>query len=369
MNTLLSPQTEWETYVAHEIPHIAKLIAPYHLSLSSEQPHIKGERFLMQALTTIGGRKVILLGVNTKTNEPVVIKASKERSGRNELHHERRCRTLLHQMKFSYESFHSPKEVLFLDTKGYTIFVSAFVPQTVSFLERPLEEQFSYALRGFKAQERTRATTAKHFAQVKHVFGTRTHHDYLKLSRGFLESATYLNAPDSTRSLMEDSHQKLVSGVERIEQYCGFLTHTDFVPHNIRICNDTLYLLDFSSLRFGNKHEGWARFLNFMTLYNRELEAWLLLYMKHNRSVEEQESLQLMRLYRLEEIIVYYLNTLKKSEGNLLTLNQARVTFWSEVLRAEWENTRVSDTIVEHYRTTRDALRSESEKERQIGLH
>lgn len=369
MNNSIHPQTEWERYTGEEIPKIAALIAPYHLTLFSDQPHIKGERFLMQALTTIGGRKLILLGLNTETDEPVVIKASRERAGRDELHHERKCRNLLHQMKFSYESFHSPKEVLFTDTEGYTIFVSAFVPQTVSFLERPLREQFDYALRGLKAQERTRATTAKHFAQIKNVFGTRTHHEYISQSAGFLKSATDLHAPATTLALLERTHQKIIASQQRIEQYCGFLTHTDFVPHNIRIFDDTLYLLDFSSLLFGNKHESWARFLNFMTLYNRDLETWLLEYIEHNRAPEEQESLHLMRLYRLEEIIVYYLNTLTKSEGNLLALNTARVKFWSDVLLAELDDIRVSDAVVEQYRRTRDTLRSESEKERQIGLH
>ena len=48
-----------------------------------------------------------------------------------------------------------------------------------------------------------------------------------------------------------------------------------------------MYLLDHSSLRFGNKYEGWARFRNFTTFYNRPLEEALLLYMRNNRAEEK----------------------------------------------------------------------------------
>jgi thiamine kinase-like enzyme len=161
----------------------------------------------------------------------------------------------------------------------------------------------------------------------------------------------------------------LLKNHSRIDQYGNFLTHTDFVPHNFRIKDGTLYLLDFSSLRFGNKHEGWARFLNFMTLHNRELETLLVSYVKDNRSEEELESLWLMRLFRLGEIITYYVTTLDKSVDNLLTLNQSRVVFWSEVLKAELRNERVAESIVEEYRQQRDQLRTEEEKVRQVGLH
>ncbi len=130
-----------------------------------------------------------------------------------------------------------------------------------------------------------------------------------------------------------------------------------------------LYLLDFSSLRFGNKHESWARFLNFMALYNPALENLLITYVEQNRSSEERESLQLMRLFRLGELVAYYANTLEKSSGDLFTLNQARIAFWTDVLIAELHNTRVDATVRTAYTQRRDALRSNSEKVRQIGLH
>ncbi len=359
----------WQTYVQRELPTVAKLLETEHIALDTDQPHIKGERFLMQALTTIGGKKLILLGIKTDTNERVVVKVTNDQSGRAELTHERTCRTLLNTMKFSYESFHSPREIFFGHRGGYTIYVSEYIAQTSSFLERPLPEQFSYALRALKAQEQTRATTAGHLRTIDRTFGRRRAHDYLSLFAAFQTSVGLVEVPGKTKRVLATAEQKLKAEVFRIEQYCGFLTHTDFVPHNFRIHDDTLYLLDFSSLKFGNKHEGWARFLNFMTLYHRELESLLIIYVKQNRSKEEYESLTLMRLYRLGEIIAYYTNTLKQSEGDLLKLNTARIAFWTDVLEAELHGTRASTDIVNAYKTTRDHLRSPEEKERQVGLH
>jgi len=366
---MIHSQTSWNEYLKSELPKVAAFVAPYDITLNADQPHTKGERFLMQALTTIGGQKLILLGTEAKTGKKVVIKATNDIAGRQELAHERTCRTLLHKVDFSYDTFHSPAEILFIEKKGYTIFVTEFIEQSSSFLQRPLQEQFSFALKALKAQERTRATTAKHLAQIKRVFGSRNSDDYLRMFDAFLVTSKVKFGVPAVTTILEQAFERLSDGKERMEQYGNFLTHTDFVPHNFRISGETLYLLDFSSLRFGNKHEGWARFLNFMTLYNQPLEELLISYIEQNRSTEERESLQLMRLFRLGEIIAYYTNTLEKSTDNLRALNQARIHFWAEVLKAELHNSRVSEEVVAAYKTTRDNLRSEEEKIRQIGLH
>jgi serine/threonine protein kinase len=364
-----TPEAAWQTYLAQELPIISGLLSPYHIELLSDQPHIKGERFLIQALTTIGGKKLILLGTDTRTNQNVVIKATNDPLGKAELRHERRCRSLLHAMNFSYESFHSPKELYFFETQGYVIYIGAFIEQSSSFLERPIEEQFSFALQALKAQERTRATTATHLRNVRGVFGTRTSSDYLRMTDGFITHIKSESLSENILTIITTAKERLEMGKERIEQYCGFLTHTDFVPHNFRIKDNVLYLLDFSSLRIGNKHESWARFLNFMTLYNPLLESLLLTYVQKNRSSEEQESLHLMRLFRLIEIIAYYVGTKQRSVGNLHELNHARIEFWSEVLKAELSHTTISPTVTTAYRETRDRLRSDDEKERQRDLH
>ncbi len=106
-----------------------------------------------------------------------------------------------------------------------------------------------------------------------------------------------------------------------------------------------------------------------MTLYNHDLETLLITYIENNRAPEERESLQLMRLFRLVELISYHTKNRSSSEGNLQILSDTRVQFWSDVLRAELHNTRVSRDVVTTYQHTRDKLRSTEEKTRQIGLH
>lgn len=362
-------EQNWKTYLETKLPKVTEVLGKHGFTLDDDQPHIKGERFLMKALTTVGGQKLILLGKRQDTGDRVVIKITDDAAGQSELAHEKLCRQMLHRLNFAYNVFHSPEELAFLSDGSYILSVHAFIEQDSSFLERPIAEQFNFVLEAFKAQESARATTHGHFKQITKTFGNRTSQDYLRLFEAFQSALKNKQAPQRTVELVRKASEQLHQHAQRIEQYCGFLTHTDFVPHNFRIAGDVLYLLDFSSLRFGNKHESWARFLNFMTLYNRDLEALLIKYVEDNRAPEERESLQLMRLFRLGEIITYYTNLLADSEGELLELNKKRVEFWTNVLAAELKNQRVGTDIVETYKTTRDRLRSADEKERQKGLH
>jgi len=356
-------RTSWEKYRDEELARVVPILWEFGYALDETQPHIKGERYLMQAVTTESGKKLILLGSHKETHERVVIKVTSSSDGIRELEHERTCRKVLAEIGFAYQSFLSPKELLFTHKGPYCISVQAFIEQEKPFLDRSLEEQFTLALRSFKAQEGAHATTYEHAQIVKKTFGSMD-------ARGYLRSfENFMACPHGAGELLQKAYGELDKGRSTIEQYSGFLTHTDFVPHNFRVLENAIYLLDHSSLRFGNKYEGWARFLNFMTLHNRPLEVALLEYLHANRTPEESTSLRLMRIYRLGEIICYYTRTLPKSEGSLLALNEARVGFWTKVLAATLEGEIVDENIVESYKTLRDSLRSDEEKERQIGLH
>lgn len=355
--------TSWEKYRADELTRVLPILADLGYTLDEDQPHTKGERYLMQAVTTESGMKLILLGSDIGTKERVVIKVTSTPDGIRELEHERTCRKVLAEIGFAYQSFLSPKELLFVRKGPHCISVQAFVTQEKPFLNRPLEEQFALALRSFKAQESAHAATYEHAQLVRKTFGAMDAAGYLRSFEGFMA------CPHGAQELLSKAFETLCDGQRTIEQYGGFLTHTDFVPHNFRVLGDAIYLLDHSSLRFGNKYEGWARFLNFMTLHNRPLETALLEYLRVNRTPEETKSLRLMRIYRLGEIICYYTRTLPKSEGALLLLNEARVAFWTKVLAATLEGRTVDDDIVKDYKSLRDSLRSDEEKERQIGLH
>lgn len=353
--------------MTRELTAVRPILKSQGIDLDAEQPHVIGERAVMRAVTTTSGEKLVLLGRLAQTGARVVIKTSADPHGRKELEHERRAKALLAKLKFAYDVFFTPKELLFYTRKGRTIAVYEFIEQEKSFIDRPTEEQFHFALRAFKAQESAHATTAKHTRLIKDVFDTYDAVAYLDRFRSFQK--TILEFDPSQEHSLTTVHERLESGRETIDRYGRFLVHTDFVPHNFRIAGDVFYLLDFSSLRFGNKYEGWARFLNFMALYNPTLEQALTEYVARNRSRGEQESLHVMRLYRLTELVAFYVSTLSRAEGLLNELNTARVYFWLAVLEATLNKTSLADDVREEYKKLRDSLRSNEEKQRQQGLH
>lgn len=346
------------------------LLASLGFALEPNQPHIGGERFLMKAVTTTSGRKLILLARRTSDNKRVVIKITRDKNGKKELFHDRKCRAALQNITFAYQIFLSPKEILFTEKDGYTISIQEYIEQKRPFLERALEEQFSIALKAFKSQEGAHATTYGHLRSIAKTFGKINASQYLESYQSFQKNiAQHAFTNEHARALLQRGREILVNQKEIIEQYCNFLTHTDFVPHNFRVVDGNIYLLDHSSIRFGNKYEGWARFLNFMTLYNRPLEKTLVQYIKDNRTPEELLSLKLMRVYRLGELIWYHTEKLDKTSGDLRTLTEKRVMFWASVLEAVLNDVLVPEEIINKYKRERDTLRSPDETERQKGLH
>lgn len=364
-----SAQKAWEAYREEELAALRPALATLGYELDAEQPHTRGERYLMQAVTTAGGKKLILLGTRRSDGVRVVIKATADPAGMRELEHERACRRVLKEINFAYQVFHSPEELFFGTRGGRLISIQKFIDQESPFLARPLKEQFALALSAFKAQEGAHATTYGHKRLIGAVFGALRPTDYLRHFASFTADIERAAPGLVERELLAEAQKLLESHSETIERYGNFLTHTDFVPHNIRVQGGNIYLLDHSSLRFGNKYEGWARFINFMTLYNPPLSEALIEYVRLNRAPEEVLALQLMRVYRLGEIIWYYANTLNKCTGDLCTLNTERVRFWTRVLEAVLANRPLAPEVLEAYRHTRDRLRSAEEKRRQEGLH
>ena len=359
---------DWESYKKTELARIDAIVIERGYTLDVEQPHTLGERFLMQAVTTESGHKLILLGRRLHDNKRVIIKGTSDEAGKAELQHEATCRNMLDRIGFSYQQFAAPQPIEVIDSAGLLVTIHEYIEQSSPFLERSIEEQFTFALNAFKAQESAHATTHRHYTEVAEVFGVKQATDYKTACATFVAQTRQSELKEYANHLKEVCDE-LSNHQDRIEQYCGFLTHTDFVPHNFRIRDGVMYLLDFSSLRFANKHESWARFMNFMALYHPALNDALYTYLKANRAREEIESLQLMRLYRLAEIIHYYIDKYECSTDSLKTLNRARVDFWIAVLKAQKRHEPVNENIRLKYQATRDSLRSPEEKKRQIGLH
>ncbi len=361
---------EWQEYRRKELEHALPVLERLGYVLEEAQPHTEGERYLMQAVTTTSGRKLILIGRRRKDGVRVIIKVSTDPDGIHEIEGERASRLMLERMGFSYASFLAPEELEFKRARGMLIAITAFIPQERSFLDRPLKEQFMLALAGFKAQESAHATTYGHYRRIRHAFESRTAKTYCAAASAFADSVRKERPEDPALSrALARVETLLKEGAETLDQYGGFLTHTDFVPHNFRVVGDTIYLLDHSSLRIGNKYEGWARFINFMTLYHPELAEGLVSYVALNRAPEESRALMLMRAYRLTELILYYVRAASRSDGDLRSLNEARVSFWTGTLEALLDGKPVPVESRDEYIATRDRLRSDEEKRRQQGLH
>jgi len=354
----------WEAHRANGLADVIPILSALGFGLNKVQIHTEGERYLTS------GKKFVLTGWRLNDGKCVVIKISNHPQGRQEIERERKSRIILEKINFAYHVFFSPEEILFTYQQGYILFITSFIEQERKFLELPFKEQFFLALKAFETQEGVHATTYEHANIIRESFGIWNARTYLKKSDRYLtDIALSLSKNTKIKTLLIKAREFLTTNSKTIDLYSGFLTHWDFVPHNFRIRGRDIYLLDHSSIRFGNKYESWARFTNFMVLYNPVLEQALVEYVRKNRAEEESLSLRLMRVFRLTELICHYANTLPKISGDLHTLNQKRIEFWEYVLEAALNNQSVPQEIIEEYKNRRDSLRSEEEKQRQKVLH
>jgi hypothetical protein len=347
----------------NEIATISALLEPFGFLLDEQQPYVSGERYLM------AGGKMVLAGAEKKSGTKVIIKTSKNPDGKKEIESEKRSRDLMRSLSFADKKILIPEE-LYYGTQGeYIFFIMRFIPQEKVFVAHSLEEQFFIALSAFEAQESFHATTYEHLRAVKEVFPVLSSAEYLRDFERLKNSIFHLHPDESTHAVLEQIEKFLTENRITIDRYASYLTHTDFVPHNFRIFEHVLYMLDcvpnYATIHFGNKYEGWARFLNYMMLHNPELEQLLITYIRANRGEDEYLSLRLMRAYKITFLLEYYARSLAKTADDLHTLTLARLTFWREALTAILEDRPLSKEVTEQYVMTRNTLRSEEEKARQ----
>jgi hypothetical protein len=383
-------QSNWQEFVQQEISFFTPILKGLGFEIDIDQPHTKGERGSFRA------KKIILLGRRISYNFKVVIKCARYEEGIKELQEEKQARENIKKIDFAYHEFLEPKEILFRNEKMFLIQVTEFIVEEKKFLDRDPNNQFDIAYRSLITQEGIHAVTSKHNKTIKKLFTTFDFNTYrhnlskfkIIISDFLLSSGTgalgpLIKGPASVRAhlckasevggILDLAENEFLQNKHRIQQYSGFLTHTDFVPHNFRVRNDNgverVYLLDHSAIIIGNKHDGWARFLNFCVLHSPIVEKWFTEYFKVNRSKEESESLRLMRIYRLFELVTHhvtiYKNTNEVENKELKELSKKRVFFWLELLQALYENRELDKGLIEDYKNNRDNLRSQSEKERQ----
>lgn len=325
--------------------------------LEEEQPHLSGERFLMMK------DKQVLVGQDRNSNR-VILKVATKQGGKEEIEREKKARDLLKKATFANDKILFPDEVFFGAKDNYLIWATEFIPQEKVFVAHPLEEQFFLILRAFEEQEAFHATTFEHIKSIESFFPVFHAREYFGEFRKFKESLKKLNDRELDKT-MEEAEAFLTSHKSIIDTYCNYLTHTDFVPHNFRIKGKSIYMLDLSAVQFGNKCEGWARFLNYMIIHNPKLEKLLNDYVRQNRGADEYLNLRLMRIYKLGFLLDFYARSIEKTEGDLRTLTLERIGFWHEVLKRILKDEPVPQDLIERYKAKRDDLRSDEEKKRQ----
>lgn len=346
----------------NELASISKLIKPLGYSLDELQPYISGERYLM------AGGKLVLSGTG-ESGIKVIIKASHTPDGKKEISSEKRSRDLMRSLAFAGKKILIPEELYYGESGEYVFLIMRFIPQEKVFVAHTIEEQFFIALSAFEAQESFHATTYEHLRTIKNVFPSLSSVEYLKDFKRLKKSISQKYHDESLTTTLQTAEKFLMENIITIDRYANYLTHTDFVPHNFRLAEHSLYMLDcvpnYATIHFGNKYEGWARFLNYMLIHSPELERLLTKYVRDNRGEDEYLSLRLMRIYKIAFLLDYYARSLEKTTGDLHKLTLARLDYWREALTAILENRPVAKEVTEKYVTMRNSLRSDEEKVRQ----
>src|SRR3989344_7377159 len=347
----------------NELPAISTLLGTLGFSLAKLQPYTSGERYLM------AGGKLVLAGTEAKSGTKVIIKASRNKDGKKEIESEKKSRDLMRSLAFADKKILIPEELYYGENGVYVFLIMRFIPQEKVFVAHTIEEQFFIALSAFEAQESFHATTYEHLRAVKDVFPMLSGAEYLNDFKRLKDSILKKNPNESLRGELDKAEIFLKENTITVDGYANYLTHTDFVPHNFRLAEHSLYMLDcvpnYATIHFGNKYEGWARFVNYMLIHSPELEHLLTKYVRDNRGEDEYLSLRLMRVYKIAYLLDFYARSLIKTTGDLHELTLTRLAYWRGALEAILEDQTISKEVTEKYVATRNSLRSEEEKGRQ----
>ncbi|MFM2374313.1 MAG: hypothetical protein RLZZ234_308 [Candidatus Parcubacteria bacterium] len=335
---------------------IVSTVASLGYILDAEQLHIGGERALMSA------HKLVLTGSTQKDNERVVIKVSLDTLGAQDITREHAVRELLQGVRFALRNLAFPQELFFGMRGGYTISVTEFIVQERVFVDYPLREQFFMILKLFEAQEEFHATTYEHTKTLRGTVPVWDAEEYCADAQHIKEMVASLFPTCTAVSRLVEL---LDTSRTHIDQFSGFLDHTDLVPHNFRVKEGSLFALDQVAIRFGNKYEMWARFINYMLIHNPELADLLVRYVEEKRGKDDATMLRIMRCYKAGVLLRYYAETTEKSTGDMHELSKARFLFWDQVLTHLLNEEPIPREMVQRYIHTRDTLRSDDEKKRQ----
>lgn len=336
---------------------IAALAEKLGIILDDTQLNIGGERDILSP------HKYVLMGSYKNSGERAVLKCARHPEGVAEITQEHKIMQALRSLPFSEEELIAPRETFFGMVGAYTASITDYIPQDKVFTDFSLEEQFFMAVHALESQETFHATTREHQGWLRSLFVRHTPHFYIK-DYGHMQNNIHAVWPDATNTLKKGA-EFLSENHSLLEAFDRHLIHFDLVPHNFRIKDRQLYLLDFVSFRLGNKYESWARFVNFMEVHSPKLVPYLLEYVKADRGDSEYLVLRLMRVYKAVFLLNYYAESHKKTEGALRELTGERLKLWTHIVDSILNDTPVDSTILGTYYEKRAALRTPEEKARQ----
>lgn len=354
----IQARQKWDEKIKNELPIIRELLSTIGVTLDEIQPNLIGEKFLMKT------DKFGLTGTYTPENAKVMIKASNHKNGIKELEADRKVSHIVDKLSFSNEKIKTAKEYFYGDLGGYRILVQEFLDQQKALIQLPLEDQYYISMRGFSVLESFYLTTKSHYTEVKKHFPILTAKDYLKTFSKYLKNIhNILNDPIVDEKL-DQSYTLFRQNLKLVDKFSAYLVHEDFVPHNFRVYNNILYFIDHEALRFGNKYESWARYVNWMLVQYPPMEEKLVEHVR-KLGTEDYLNLRMMRLLKCAQLINYYAETLAKTSGDTYDLNVRRFNLWIEVLVSLTNDRKLHPSFIEEYKQARDVLRTDDEKQRQ----
>ena len=172
---------QWEKYCKEQLAKVTPLLANEGFELYEEQPHLKGERYILS------GPKMVLYGERITDKLKVVIKITNNPKLKAELNKEILSGEKIKKINFAYKKFLFPREILSGHKGEYTFLITEYIKQDKPFFERSTKEQFFLALKAFETQEGFHATTNEHLYSIKEIFEVYDYEKYLKILKKNLE--------------------------------------------------------------------------------------------------------------------------------------------------------------------------------------
>lgn len=325
--------------------------------LSDTQLNIGGERAFLSP------HKFVLSGTYATSGKEAILKCATHPEGVAEITQEHNIMQALRILPFASEELIAPTETYYGTTDGYTVSITDFIEQPKVFTDFSLKEQFFMAVHALECQEAFHATTHEHQTWVRDLFTHHTPDFYISDFKKMASSIAKIY-PTNT-DILNAGYAFLSTHQNVLEVFDRYVIHSDLVPHNFRINNRQIHLLDFVSFRIGNKYEGWARLINFMEIHSPALVPLLLQYVRADRGETEYLTLRLMRVYKICFLLNYHAGVYKGATGDLELLAKARLTFWTQILDSVLHDQPVDEAALNTYYEKRATLRTPEEKERQ----